>query len=66
MLSVLMTHNEAVNVAEQFAEEIKLARRDQQEDLKKAIDYMYSFKEALATLHPSVLPIIETILKAEF
>lgn len=37
--------------------------RDQKEDLKKGIDFLYSFKKALNQLHPSVLPIIEAMIK---
>lgn len=66
MLSALMTYEEEKGAAEQFAKEIQLSRRDQREDLKLALDYLYAFKDKLSYLHPSVLPIIETMLKAEF
>lgn len=37
--------------------------RDQKEDLKRGLDFLYSFKHALSELHPSVMPIIEALIK---
>jgi hypothetical protein len=37
--------------------------RDEQEDMKKGIDYLYEFKKKLRELHPSVLDAIENMLQ---
>lgn len=64
MLSRLITErNEYDHEPEDcFTRDPKI-HRDQKEDLKRAIDYLYSFKKGLAELHPSVLPIIESMIK---
>jgi hypothetical protein len=36
--------------------------RDQREDLKKAIDYLYEFREKLDALHPSIPAMMQKIL----
>lgn len=38
-------------------------QRSEQEDMKKAIEYLYDFKEKLSKLHPTALDAIETILQ---
>lgn len=37
--------------------------RDEQEDMKKGIEYLYEFKKKLRDLHPTVLDAIENILQ---
>lgn len=39
--------------------------RNQQTDLALAIHSLYEFKRSLEKLHPSVLPIIEAILRSD-
>ncbi len=63
MLSKLITEKCEHDIEECFARDPK-AMRDQKEDLKRGIDFLYSFKKALNELHPSVLPIIESMIKS--
>ncbi len=37
--------------------------RNEQEDMKKAVDYLYEFKKKMAELHPSCLNLIENMLQ---
>lgn len=62
MLSNLITDKNEHETEDYFTRNPNSAR-DQKEDLKKGIDFMYSFKQALNQLHPSVLPIIESMIK---
>lgn len=38
-------------------------QRNEIEDMKKAIDYLYEFREKLSTLHPIVFELIENLLQ---
>lgn len=40
-----------------------LYARNEQEDMKKAIDYLYEFKEKLSKLNPLVVDAIESMLQ---
>jgi hypothetical protein len=62
MLSRLITERHEHETEECFARNPK-STRDQKEDLKRGIDFLYSFKQALNELHPSVLPIIESMIR---
>lgn len=42
---------------------MKLWERDEVEDMKKGIEYLYEFKEKLSKLHPLVLESIENLLQ---
>ncbi len=64
MLSKLITEKHEHEMEECFARNPKSVR-DQKEDLKRGIDFLYSFKQALNELHPSVLHIIESMIKSE-
>ena len=64
MLSKIITEKHEHETEDCFARNPR-AIRDQKEDLKKGIDFLYSFKQALSELHPSVLPIIESMIKSE-
>lgn len=59
MLSLLMRENDFHIINNERM------HRDQKQDLKIAIDYLYEFKEKLILLHPSVNHIIELMLKSE-
>lgn len=41
----------------------ELYKRNEQEDVKKAIEYLYEFKEKLSKLHPMATMVIEQILQ---
>jgi hypothetical protein len=62
MLSKLITEKHEHETEDCFARNPKSVR-DQKEDLKRGIDFLYSFKQALNELHPSVLPIIESMIR---
>ncbi len=62
MLSRLITERHEHETEDCFSRNPKIGR-DQKDDLKKGIDFLYSFKQALNELHPSVLPIIESMIK---
>lgn len=64
MLSKLVTDKHEHESEDCFARNPK-STRDQKEDLKRGIDFLYSFRQALNELHPSVLPIIEALIKSE-
>lgn len=65
MLSRLITEkNEHEHEPEDYFAKNPKSYRDQKEDLKRGIDFLYSFKQALSELHPSVMPIIESMIKS--
>lgn len=39
--------------------------RSQRDDLHIALELLYDFKDKLSELHPSILPIVQGILKAQ-
>lgn len=43
--------------------EVSRHERNEQEDMKKGIEYLYEFKEKLSKLHPAVLDAIENMLQ---
>lgn len=63
LLSHLITSD--ITYEEVFIERSDRKSRNQHDDLIKAIDCLYEFKKILNGLHPSVLPIIECILKSD-
>ena len=64
MLSKLIVDRSEHETEDFFTRNPK-SSRDQKEDLKKGIDFLYSFRECLNQLHPSVAPIIEALIKAD-
>lgn len=62
MLSKLITEKHEHETEECFSRNPKSVR-NQKEDLKLGLDFLYSFKQALNELHPSVLPIIESMIR---
>ena len=61
LLSSLITDKE--NQEELFIQKSDRSSRDQEEDLTIALTYLYEFKRRLSKLHPSILPIVESMLK---
>lgn len=49
--------------APRLANEPKQWDRNEQEDMKKGIEYLYEFKEKLSKLHPVVMDAIENMLQ---
>jgi hypothetical protein len=63
MLSVLSECDDVTR--DPFTRDPRL-NRNQKEDLKRAIDYLYELKTELSILHPSVLPIIASMIDEVF
>ena len=63
MLSILISEKHEHETEECFARDQRYTR-NQKEDLKRGIDVLYAFKQTLNELHPSILPIIEAMIRS--
>ena len=45
---------------------VSIYDRDEKDDIKKAIEYLYEFQEKLSNLHPIAMEVIEKILQRQY
>jgi hypothetical protein len=62
-ISCVGQNETCASVPLQMHKEVMRHERNEQEDMKKGIEYLYEFKEKLSKLHPAVLDAIENMLQ---